>query len=149
MVFFGQKKASGHYFSDIKRWNMRLEQVLGCFGSPREAAEICGLSRTAGYHWYASGVKRVIPPMEVLVGWADHLGLSDSDLGLLVRDCCLLRSIRLRGGGRKRVQRSKSVPSVDWQKKEQYLESLETDEKSAIEEDVFVRMRNLLERHIK
>ena len=65
---------------------MRLDEMLSRFGSPSEASAVCGLGRTAGYHWYASGRKRVIPPIEVLVCWVDHFGLSNEVLGQLDRD---------------------------------------------------------------
>ena len=138
---------------------MTLEEMLGKFNSPPEASEVCGKSRTTGYHWFALGRKRVIPPMDVLVCWATHFKLTDAELGKLVRDCLILQKIKPKR--RSRVLSSKPVvkepepvvvpvqPVRQWEAKEQYLEDIEKSNESAIEDNVFDRMTHLIKRHIQ
>lgn len=135
---------------------MTLNEILSKFASPPEASEVCGKSRTTGYHWFAEGTKRVIPPLDVLVCWADHFKLSDEQLGKLVRDCLILQKIKPKR--RRRVLKSKSIKQEpepvpvlvrQWEEKEQYLQDIEKNTESAIEDNVFDRMKHLIERHIK
>tara|TARA_R100000808_G_C2146567_1_gene154494 strand:- start:2337 stop:2699 length:363 start_codon:yes stop_codon:yes gene_type:complete len=65
---------------------VNYEEFLCQFSSPRDASERGGVGRTAGYHWYREGEGRLYPRVEVLVRMSDYLGLTDSELGELVRD---------------------------------------------------------------
>ena len=71
---------------------MNYEEFLCQFSSPKEASERGGVGRTAGYHWYREGEGRLYPRVEVLVRMSDYLGLTDSELGELVRDYVGLKS---------------------------------------------------------
>ena len=71
---------------------MKYAELLGQFSSPREASERGGVGRTAGYHWYREGEGRLYPRLEVLVRLSDYVGLSDAELGELVRDFIFERS---------------------------------------------------------
>ena len=128
---------------------MTLNEILSRFETPVEASTVCGKSRTTGYHWYVEGPKRVIPPIDVLVCWADHFKLSDDELGKLVRDALVLQKMKPK---RRRRRVSKKQPEQvvkKWEAKEQYLNGIEKDQESAIEDSVFDRMKHILERHIK
>ena len=117
---------------------MTLSEILSRFETPVEASTVCGKSRTTGYHWYVEGPKRVIPPIDVLVCWADHFKLSDDEQKMKPR--------------RRRRRVSKKQPEQvvkKWEAKEQYLNGIEKDQESAIEDSVFDRMKHILERHIK
>ena len=70
---------------------MTLDDILKEFSSPSEAALVAGLGRTAGYHWYQDEDRRTVPAPRVLIIWADHFGLSDMELGQLIRDSNILR----------------------------------------------------------
>ena len=92
----------------------------------------------------------------MLVCWADHFKLSDEQLGKLVRDCLILQKIKPKR--RRRVLKSKSIKQEpepvpvlvrQWEEKEQYLQDIEKNTESAIEDNVFDRMKHLIERHIK
>lgn len=63
-----------------------LDEILAKFSSPGEASECARLGRTAGYHWYAEGIRRRVPAPRTLIVWADKFELSDEDLGSLIRD---------------------------------------------------------------
>ena len=128
---------------------MTLNQVLERFDTPSQASELCGKSRTTGYHWFAEGPKRVIPPIDVLVCWADHFKLSDDELGKLVRDCLMLQKMKPRKRQRRVLKPKPEEPIKKWEAKEQYLNQIEKNNESAIEESVFERMQHILERHIK
>ena len=65
---------------------MKLDDILHKFASPSEAALVAGLGRTAGYHWYQDPERRTVPAPRVLIIWADHFGLSNEELGHLIRD---------------------------------------------------------------
>ncbi len=71
---------------------MTLDDLLAQFESPIEAAELGGLGRTASYHWFAKGDKRILPSMRVIIIWANHFGLSNEQLGSVLRDRDRLRS---------------------------------------------------------
>lgn len=71
---------------------MKYREFLGQFSSPREASEHGGVGRTAGYHWYRDGDDRLYPRVEVLVRLSDYVGLTDADLGELVRDYVNLKA---------------------------------------------------------
>mgnify|MGYP003151007726 CR=1 FL=1 len=65
---------------------MTLDDLLCQFESPTDAAEIGGLGRTAAYHWFAKDERRVLPSHRVIVKWANHFGLNDSQLGSVIRN---------------------------------------------------------------
>jgi len=65
---------------------MLLKEILAKFENPRQAAEVGRMGYRLSLRWYDRGIKRLIPPMHVLVAWAEHLDLSDADLGELIRD---------------------------------------------------------------
>ena len=122
---------------------MTLDELLRRFESPREAAKASNSQRTAAYHWYASGNKRMIPPPRVIVAWIQHLGLSDAVLGSVIRDCVRLKS---RKKIRQRKRKASKVP-VDWKAKEEYL--AQTAEKQQEESHFLDRITDILEEHIK
>ena len=124
---------------------MRLDDILYRFSSPREASEVAGTSRTAAYHWYASGNKRQIPPSRVVIRFVDHFGLSDADLGSIIRDCELLRGRRMvRKHRRKARPLVREESSVDWAAKERYLRTELAEEG----DDLFDRLTNILKEHL-
>jgi hypothetical protein len=65
---------------------MLLKEILAKFENPRKAAEVGRMGYRLSLRWYDRGIKRLIPPMHVLVAWAEHLDLSNADLGELIRD---------------------------------------------------------------
>ena len=71
---------------------MKYREFLSQFSSPREASERGGVGRTAGDHWYRDGEERLYPRVEVLVRMSDYVGLTDAELGELVRDYVNLKS---------------------------------------------------------
>ena len=66
-------------------FGMTLNQVLKILDKD-EATEIAKCGKSASWHWYQKGIRRKVPGMPILVAWADHLELSDADLGELIRD---------------------------------------------------------------
>jgi len=69
---------------------MTLREVLNILDR-KTAAEIAKCGRSAGWHWYQVGEKQKVPEMQTLVLWADHLKLTDADLGELIRDALQTR----------------------------------------------------------
>ena len=65
---------------------MTLDDLLSKFKNPREASEVAELGRTAAWHWFAKGEKRSLPSVDTVVRWADHFGLTDTQLGMVIRD---------------------------------------------------------------
>lgn len=49
------------------------------------------LGRTAAWHWFAKGEKRSLPSVRTLVMWSNHFGLSNEELGSVIRDQSRLR----------------------------------------------------------
>tara|TARA_Y100001938_G_C8071226_1_gene423195 strand:+ start:686 stop:1120 length:435 start_codon:yes stop_codon:yes gene_type:complete len=56
------------------------------FANISEASRAAGLSRTAAHHWYASGDARCLPSMRSVMLMADVQGLTDLQLGQVIRD---------------------------------------------------------------
>lgn len=117
---------------------MTLDELLYKFESPKDAAIISGMSRTAAYHWFASGNKRVIPPSKVLIQFCDHFELSNEQLGLIVRDCEFVRGQKV-FKQKKRKKKAEKVP-VDWEANERYLEQAENVEKV----NIFEKLSNII-----
>ena len=69
---------------------MTLREILNILGK-NKAAEIAGCGKSAAWHWYQRGNKQKVPEMQALIHWADHLKLSDAELGELVRDAHTIR----------------------------------------------------------
>ena len=69
---------------------MTLKKILSIIGKKRAAA-IAGCGSSASWHWYQTGLKQKIPDTQALIAWADHLKLSDAELGELVRDAHVRR----------------------------------------------------------
>lgn len=65
---------------------MTLDQLLRMFANISEASRAAGLSRTAAHHWYASGDARCLPSMRSVMLMADVQGLTDLQLGQVIRD---------------------------------------------------------------
>lgn len=65
---------------------MLLKEILAEFETPRQAADIGRMGYRLALRWYEPGLRRLIPPMHVLVAWADFHNLSDASLGELIRD---------------------------------------------------------------
>ena len=65
---------------------MTLNELLGRFRGPKEASEAAGLSRSAGYHWYVKGSERILPAISALLSMANREGLTDEELGSVIRD---------------------------------------------------------------
>lgn len=89
---------------------MTLREILNILGK-KKAAEIAGCGKSASWHWYQKGNKQKVPEMQALIQWADHLKLSDADLGELVRDAHRTR-VRIMEGLSKKERgriRSRSV----------------------------------------
>jgi hypothetical protein len=71
---------------------MTLDDLLKKFESPIEAATVAKLGRTAAWHWFAKGEKRSLPSVRTLVMWSNHFGLTNDELGSVIRDQSRLRS---------------------------------------------------------
>ena len=69
---------------------MTLDNVLKILDR-EEATRIAQCGRNASWHWYKTDHRRKVPGMPILVAWADHLELSDADLGELIRDAQQIR----------------------------------------------------------
>jgi hypothetical protein len=65
---------------------MLLKEILAEFETPRQAAEIGRMGYRLALRWYEPGLRRLIPPIHVLVAWADFHKLTDASLGELIRD---------------------------------------------------------------
>jgi transcriptional regulator with XRE-family HTH domain len=65
---------------------MLLKEALAQFKDAREAAEVACMGMYMALRWYERGQKRLIPPLHVLYLWGEHLDISDTDLGELIRD---------------------------------------------------------------
>ncbi len=63
-----------------------MDQLLRMFANISEASRAAGLSRTAAHHWYASGDARCLPSMRSVMLMADVQGLTDLQLGQVIRD---------------------------------------------------------------
>ena len=63
-----------------------MDGLLRMFPSVSEASRVAGLSRTAAHHWYASGDTRCLPSARSVMQMADSQGLTDLQLGEVVRD---------------------------------------------------------------
>ena len=89
---------------------MKLREILNIL-EKNKAAEIAGCGKSAAWHWYQKGKKQKVPEMQALILWADHLKLSDAELGELVRDAHRTR-VRIMEGLSKKERgriRSRSV----------------------------------------
>lgn len=95
-----------------------MDELLGRFSGPKEAAEVAGLSRTAGYYWYASGSDRILPAMSAILRMANRLKLSDAELGSVIRDTEKVRKTIKRAKRRKPVRRREK----EIQAKEEFLQ---------------------------
>tara|TARA_R110001583_G_scaffold144666_2_gene296615 strand:+ start:2721 stop:3089 length:369 start_codon:yes stop_codon:yes gene_type:complete len=117
---------------------MTLDELLYKFESPKDAAVVSGMSRTAAYHWFASGNKRVIPPSKVIIQFCDFFLLSNEQLGLIIRNCEFVRGQKV-FIKKKRKKKAKKVP-VDWEANERYLEQEENVEKV----NIFEKLSNII-----
>lgn len=117
---------------------MTLDELLYKFESPKEAASVSGMSRTAAYHWFASGNKRVIPPSKVIIQFCDHFELTNEQLGLIIRDCEFVRGQKV-FIKKRRKKKAEKVP-VDWEANERYLEQEEDDQKV----NIFEKLSNII-----
>ena len=86
---------------------MTLDQILKILDR-EEATEVAKCGKSASWHWYQKGIRRKVPGMPILVAWADHLELSDADLGELIRNA---QSVRIeifeklaQSGDRRRIK---------------------------------------------
>ena len=70
---------------------MTLDEILKILGK-EEATRVARCGKNACWHWYQKGAKRKVPNISILVAWADHLELSDADLGELIRDANRIRT---------------------------------------------------------
>jgi predicted RNA-binding protein with PIN domain len=70
---------------------MTLDEILKILGK-EEATRVAQCGKNASWHWYQKGAKRKVPNISILVAWADHLELSDADLGELIRDANKIRT---------------------------------------------------------
>lgn len=88
-------------------FGMTLNQVLKILDKD-EATEIAKCGKSASWHWYQKGIRRKVPGMPILVSWADHLELSDADLGELIRDSQSVRieifELLAQGGDNRRIK---------------------------------------------
>ena len=116
---------------------MTLDELLYKFESPKDAV-VSGMSRTAAYHWFASGNKRVIPPSKVIIQFCDFFLLSNEQLGLIIRNCEFVRGQKV-FIKKKRKKKAKKVP-VDWEANERYLEQEENVEKV----NIFEKLSNII-----
>jgi len=71
---------------------MTLDELLSRFPTSADASRAAGLSRTAACHWYHSGDKRLLPSIAALLGMADAEGLTDAEIGRLVKDVERIRN---------------------------------------------------------
>tara|TARA_R100001082_G_scaffold32510_1_gene16678 strand:+ start:4727 stop:5203 length:477 start_codon:yes stop_codon:yes gene_type:complete len=69
---------------------MTLDEILKILDR-EEATRVAECGRNASWHWYKDDHRRKVPGMPILVAWADHLELSDADLGELIRDAQQVR----------------------------------------------------------
>ena len=69
---------------------MKLDKILAKL-DPKLAARLAGYGISTAQGWYMEGVYRTVPNLRILVSWANHLGLSDLELGVLIRDSDLVR----------------------------------------------------------
>ena len=86
---------------------MTLDQILKILDR-EEATSVAKCGKSASWHWYQKGIRRKVPGMPILVAWADHLELSDADLGELIRNA---QSVRIeifeklaQSGDRRRIK---------------------------------------------
>jgi predicted RNA-binding protein with PIN domain len=70
---------------------MTLDEILKILGK-EEATRVAQCGKNASWHWYQKGAKRKVPNISILVAWADHLELTDADLGELIRDSNRIRT---------------------------------------------------------
>jgi hypothetical protein len=70
---------------------MTLQDLLDKFDTPLEAAQVAKLGRTAAWHWFAEDERRKLPSVRTIVYWADYFGLSNDDLGSVIRDQSAIR----------------------------------------------------------
>tara|TARA_R100001510_G_C7654748_1_gene213552 strand:+ start:1605 stop:2081 length:477 start_codon:yes stop_codon:yes gene_type:complete len=69
---------------------MTLDNILKILDRD-EAVRVAQCGKNAAWHWYKEDHRRKVPGMPILVAWADHLELSDADLGELIRDAQQVR----------------------------------------------------------
>ena len=70
---------------------MTLDDLLNKFDTPLEAAKVAKLGRTAAWHWFAEDERRKLPTVRTIVYWADYFGLSNENLGSVIRDHSAIR----------------------------------------------------------
>ena len=70
-----------------------LDELLSLFVSAVEVSRICNLSRSAANHWFKTDQKerRALPGLSSVVLLADYIGLSDAELGSVIRDLGRIR----------------------------------------------------------
>lgn len=70
-----------------------LDELLSLFVSAVEVSRICNLSRSAANHWFKTDQKerRALPGLSSVVLLADYVGLSDAELGSVIRDLGRIR----------------------------------------------------------
>ena len=130
---------------------MTLDDLLYMFENPEKASACAGLKRTAGYHWYASGNRRLIPTNYAIIAFIDYFQLGDEALGQVIRDA---ERIRERKYPRKHRRRSykKSKKGVDWKAKEKFLEDQEgweEDKKKSLDvTDRLARLTQIMKEHM-
>lgn len=119
---------------------MTLSEMLSKFATPTEAAEVAGLGRTAGWHWYQKDDRRTLPSVRALVIWSDHFGLSDVELGALIRDASRQRRLLVElhkelRAGRKTAKIAASRKRAS-ERRQRHQEQLESDRLSRMDESV-------------
>jgi len=94
---------------------MELSELLSRFDTPTEAAKVAGMGRTAAYHWYAPIERMTLPSVEVVVRFADHFGISDQELGQVIRSRSRMRAHLVELGKKRRAdkQRQTRAEAVD------------------------------------
>lgn len=70
---------------------MTVPDLLSMYPTAALAGEVCGLCRSAPYHWY-NPKKMVIPSDDHLVALARHKGLTEAQQGLVLLDAVRRRS---------------------------------------------------------
>ena len=88
---------------------MELSELLARFETPAAAAKIAGMGRTAAYHWYAPLERMVLPSVEVVVRFADHFGITDEELGSVIRSRSRLRAHMIRVGNLRREEKKRQT----------------------------------------
>ena len=88
-----------------------FDALLRLFVSGTEISRICGLSRGAANHWYLtdSKIRRALPNLATVVILADYVGLSDEELGSVIRDMGVQRKKMVEHRNRSRAAKQREA----------------------------------------